>query len=522
MDETTNNPLNEQTTRAEDRQRSMPGVSNFLTGLQEEGTEGKSVFKNYEIIEELPRGGQATVYKATHLPTRTTVAIKVLLPTLLASTRARYYFERESLLIARLEHPNIVHIRDSGIIEKQYFFVMEYIQGQNLNQYVQARDLPIRNQVQLFLKICYAVQYAHQQGIIHRDLKFANILVDDHGEPHILDFGLAKAMDLAEEDQKHGMATITGQWAGSLSNMSPEQAAGKPDLIDMRTDIYALGMILYHLLLGQYPYDVSGSIVEVLKNIQIQDPIRPRLIDRRLDSDLEVILLKSIAKNRQQRYQSVSELSNDLENWLHSRPISVKSPSTLYLLQKIIQRHKYATAVLGLLIVIILSFSYISFNLYRSAKKSQQQTEYVAQQQADAAARNLALSRQMIFIYCLNAWRKDQPARVAQILSGLTPGSKEWAAVVFLMAPASLNEKLEGFSEQIPSGQEWFKHMVLGEYYLKNEQEDMALEAFKQSYEFAGSLPKEQVPDNAMVLSHLKDQLAILGPEALESKNSVK
>jgi serine/threonine protein kinase len=249
MDESTENQLEDLTLSfSENPERSMPEASNFLTGLQEDAAAGKSVFENYKIIDELPRGGQAAVYKATHVPTQTTVAIKVLLPTLLASARARYYFERESRLIARLEHPNIVRIRDSGIIQGQYFFVMEYIQGKGLKQF--AQGLPRRQQVQLFVKICSAVQYAHQQGIIHRDLKFANIIVDTHGEPHILDFGLAKALDLAEEDEKHGMATVTGQWAGSLSNMSPEQAAGKPDLIDMRTDIYALGMILYYLLLG--------------------------------------------------------------------------------------------------------------------------------------------------------------------------------------------------------------------------------------------------------------------------------
>jgi serine/threonine protein kinase len=523
MDEQPDNQSDKQTASwSVNPGRPMPGLSNFLTGLQDDAVEGTSVFKNYQIIDELPRGGQAVVYKATHLPTQTTVAIKVLLPTLLASARARYYFERESRLIARLEHPNIVRIRDSGIIEGQYFFVMEYIRGLNLNEYIQTHDLSVRKRVRLFLKVCSAVQYAHQQGIIHRDLKFANILVDNHGEPHILDFGLAKALDLAEEDQKHGMATVTGQWAGSLSNMSPEQAAGKPDLIDVRTDIYALGMILYHQLLGRYPYDVSGSVVEVLKNIQIQDPIRPRSIDRRCDSDLEAILLKAITKSRDQRYQSVSELSNDLENWLHARPVSVKSPSTLYLLRKIVQRHKYTTAVIGLLVVIVLSFSYISFDLYRSAEQSRQQAEYIAQEQAKAAARNLTLSRQMLFLYFLNAWHKNQQPRVIQVLPGLTKGSKEWTAAAFLMNQTSLNEKLEDFSEQIPSGQEWFKHMVLGEYWLKNGQNKEALAAFTQSYEYAAGLSKEQVRDNAMQLSHLKDRLAEFKAETLETENSIK
>jgi serine/threonine-protein kinase RIO1 len=219
----------------------------------------ESMIEGYEVVEEMPRGGQAAVYKAIHAATKTNVAIKVLLPTLLASARARYYFEREAELIASLDHPNIVSIRDSGIIHHQYYFVMQFIEGQPLERYVRAEKLSFRETVILFNKICTAISYAHQQGIIHRDLKFANILVDKRGEPHILDFGLAKAVGLSEQEPEKAVATMTGQLAGTLSTMSPEQAAGRPDMIDVRTDVYSLGIILYHMLTGQYPYEVTGS-----------------------------------------------------------------------------------------------------------------------------------------------------------------------------------------------------------------------------------------------------------------------
>lgn len=308
--------------------KSMLGGPNLPSGAHILDKSLGSAFENYEILDELPPGGQAVVYKAIHKATKTKVAIKVLLPSLMASTRARYYFEREAELIASLDHPNIVSIRDSGIIHGQYYFVMEYVQGQPLDRYVRLENMSFRERILLFSKVCSAVTYAHQQGIIHRDLKFANILVDNRGEPHILDFGLAKAVDLGGRAENKTMVTITGQWAGSLSNMSPEQAAGLPNLIDVRTDVYSLGVILYHLLTGNYPYDVSGSTLEVLQNIQKSEPVRPRQIIRKFDADVEAILLTSLAKERAQRYQSTADLQSDIENWLQGRPIRVRSIST--------------------------------------------------------------------------------------------------------------------------------------------------------------------------------------------------
>ena len=378
--------------------RSMPGVSDRLAGAGVSGKDTSPGFENYEILQELPQGGQAIVYKAIHKPTKTHVAIKILLPTLVASTRARYYFEREAELIASLDHPNIVKIRDSGIIHGQYFFVMEYIKGQPLYRYVEAQNLSFRQRIILFNKICEAVTYAHQQGIIHRDLKSANVLIDERGEPHILDFGLAKAIGLSELARKDAMPTITGQWAGSLSNMSPEQAAAKPELIDVRTDVYALGMMLYHILTGQDPYDVTGPVLEVLRNIQEAEPVRPSKIIRKFDPDIEAILLTALAKDRAQRYQSVASLQSDIENWLAGRPISVRSISTLYLMRKVIARHRYVAAVVGLLLVIIFSFSFVSFNLYLTARAAQRDAEGISKQWSERATQLEAEQREAFSI----------------------------------------------------------------------------------------------------------------------------
>jgi serine/threonine protein kinase len=454
--------------------------------------QGHLVFENYRILEELPRGGQAVVYKAVHIPTNTKVAIKVLLPSLLASKRARYYFEREAEVVAALDHPNIVRIRDSGIFHGQYFFVMEYIDGQPLDRYVKAEDLPFRKRIKIFNKVCAAVAYAQQQGIIHRDLKFANILIDKRGEPHILDFGLAKAMGLSEQAGKDTMPTMTGQLAGSLSNMSPEQASGKPELIDMRTDVYALGVILYYLLTNRYPYDVTGSTLQVLQNIQKEEPARPRTFIRRFDSDIEAILLTALAKDKELRYQSVAELKSDLDNWLRGRPIRVRSVSTVYLLRKIIARHRYTSAVAALLLLIVLSFAYVSFDLYLSAEKARKKSDTIAKQWTTEGAKMISAFGGFApgaFVVVLQAWRDGRNGDAYAMARYLPSGSSEKKAASFLLDPAPLAEKEDDFRSQFSNEQLWFAEFIIGESYLKDGNKDRALQAYRSSQRYLQQLP---------------------------------
>jgi serine/threonine protein kinase len=195
-------------------------------------------FAGYQILDELPRGGQAVVYKAVQKATKMKVALKVLPPGLSASARARHYFRREVELAASLNHPNIVAIHDSGIVYGQYYFSMEYIHGKSLDDYLRANALSLRDKMVLFGKMCDAMTHAHQRGVIHRDLKPSNILVDERCEPHIVDFGLAKsAGSLNAMSETTLIPSITGQIKGTAAYMSPEQAAGRSDLVDVRTDV---------------------------------------------------------------------------------------------------------------------------------------------------------------------------------------------------------------------------------------------------------------------------------------------
>jgi serine/threonine protein kinase len=500
--------------RDESPTRSITGEPDGLTAAGISGKNAIPGFENYEILQELPQGGQAIVYKAVHTPTRTHVAIKILLPSLLGSTRARYYFEREAELIASLDHPNIVKIRDSGIIHGQYFFVMEYIKGQPLYRYVEAQNLSFRERIILFKKICEAVTYAHQQGIIHRDLKSANVLIDERGEPHILDFGLAKAIGMSEIDRKDAMPTIAGQWSGSLSNMSPEQAAGKPDLIDVRTDVYALGMVLYHILTRQDPYEVTGPILDVLRNIQGVEPLRPSKIVHKFDPDVEAILLAALAKDRTQRYQSVAGLQSDIENWLASRPISVRSISTLYLMRKVIARHRYVASVIGLLLLIIFSFSFVSFNLFLTARAAQRDAEGISKQWSQRATELEAKQREassivvpLHFTNILELLREGRLAEAEYKSRVFSDGSKEHIAVTFLVSPQSLKDKEAEFRQRLGDEQAGFADFIIGEHHLKDGNYEQALNAYRSSYEALQKMRADNQPVETWLVNLVEARL---------------
>ncbi len=319
--------------------------------LLREGLEG------YEVQERIRSGGQGCVYRARQAGTGRTVAIKVILEGPWATLRQRSRFAREIELVARLRHPNIVAVHDCGVVKGRNYYVMEFVEGDQIDDFAAVKDLAPREIVRLIIKVCDAVHHAHLNGVLHRDLNPANILVTPEGEPRVYDFGLAK--DLWTED-----ASVTGVGCGTLPYLSPEQAGADDGRADVRTDVHALGLILYELLADMLPYPVQGDAATVRRTILETEPrpIRQALAEYKsgwaagresVDRDLEMVLTKAVAPRKADRYQTVADFAADLERWLAGAAVAARAGHRLYVVRKALWRHRVvASFAAGLLIAL--------------------------------------------------------------------------------------------------------------------------------------------------------------------------
>lgn len=429
----------------------------------------------YEILQEHHRGGQGVVYRAVQRATRRNVAIKVM------NERgwgcdpvARVRFEREVQILGQLRHPNIVAIHDSSESDGRFFYVMDFVEGQPIDAWIAQRDPHVAaslarfNQnsstadalaspprdpgaspapslsgppgqrakrsppwtptdtVRLFAQVCDAVQAAHVKGVIHRDLKPGNILIDEQAEPRIVDFGLAKLSDSAED------MTQTGQFLGSLPWSSPEQVTGDPALIDTRTDVYALGVVLYQIVCGRFPYGITGSVANILQNIREVAPTPPRRIRAEIDDELETIILRCLQKEPARRYQTAGELSRDLRRYLSGEPIDAKRDSLAYLLRKHLRRYRLGIAigsglgaVLAVSLLVVLGF-WRQAQDERDLAESARRREAIARQQAEtdrsaavAAASETAAITEFLqsILAAADPQRMGRDARVLDVLN---------------------------------------------------------------------------------------------------------
>jgi tetratricopeptide (TPR) repeat protein len=303
------------------------------------------IIGRYRVLRLLGEGGMGAVYEAEQDQPRRVVALKIIKPGL-ASSEILRRFQYESQALGRLQHPGIAQIYEANTADSgggpQPYFAMELIRGQPLLEYAAARHLNSRARLELTAKICDAVEHAHQRGVIHRDLKPGNILVDETGQPKILDFGVAR---VTESDMQHTRQTSLGQLVGTLAYMSPEQVLGDPFALDIRSDVYALGLTLYELLAGKLPYDIDQKpLHEAVGIIRDHEPARLSSIDRAYRGDIETIVAKALDKGKARRYGSAAAMAADIRHYLADEPITARPASAGYQLQKFARRHKALVA----------------------------------------------------------------------------------------------------------------------------------------------------------------------------------
>ncbi len=465
-------------------------------------------FPGYELVREIHRGGQGAVYLAIQKTTKRKVAIKVMHggPHVGSSGRAR--FEREVQILGQMNHPNIVRILDSGTTpDGGFFYVMDYVSGRTLDEHVAAAKPTIQEVLRLFVKICDGANAAHLKGVIHRDLKPANVRVDARGEPVIVDFGLAKiAVPDVTVESRPQLMSITGQFIGSLPWASPEQAEGNPSMIDVRTDVYSLGVMLYQMLTGRFPYDVVGNMRDVLDNILRATPARPSTVRRQINDEVETIVLKCLSKERERRYQSAGEIGRDIGHYLAGEPIEAKRDSGWYVISKTLGRYRPQVAVAAAFVVLLIAWgatASIQWRLQSEARRGEAQQKEAAKKEADRAGtaetqlaeRNQRLDSEV-------ATRRLLQAFMGAVWDTATPEIAQGRTFTSLDAVDAAAAKIEeslGPDEELSAE----VHETIGEVYLRIMQPEKAAPHLDKALEFRRRSLGAAHPDTLAVLHHL-------------------
>ena len=382
-------------------------------------------FGDYELLEEIARGGMGIVYRARQLSLNRVVALKLVLAGQFASEEEVERFHREAEAAANLQHPNIVAIHEVGQHDGQQYFSMAYVEGRSLAEMIRENPLPAVQAARYVETVARAVEYAHQQGTLHRDLKPANILIDRDDQPRITDFGLARRVD-ADSD-----LTKSGQILGSPSYMPPEQASGRLGEVGPGSDVYALGAVLYDLVTGRPPFKAetpTDTLLHVLHN----EPVSPRALNPRVPRDLETICLKCLEKEPQRRYTSAAELSEELGRFLRGEPIHARPITAPGRTWRWCRRNPAVAALAaGLVVAVLAGFIGIAVQWGRAEDEAKRanltaQSESLQRRKAEEAADH---NRRLLYVADMNvaqqAWEAGNVERVVELLERHRPKSDE-------------------------------------------------------------------------------------------------
>ena len=316
-------------------------------------------FGDYELLEQIGRGGQGVVFRARQKSLNRTVALKIIGLGQWATKAHLKRFRLEAEAAARLEHPGIVPIHEVGERDGSCYFSMKFVEGGQLDEVAGREPMPIRQAAELIAKVARTVHYAHEHGILHRDIKPGNILLDAKGEPHLTDFGLARLVE------SESSVTQTLDILGTPSYMAPEQAVGNNTAVSSTTDVYGLGAVLYQLLTGQPPF-AGGTTYETIRLLLDTEPRQPRLLNPKIDRDLSTVCLKCLEKDPKRRYSSALGLTEDLEHWLRHEPIRAK-PSGFFTHARKWVRRNPSTAVLVTLLVALAAGLSVTISNHKAA-----------------------------------------------------------------------------------------------------------------------------------------------------------
>src|SRR5438477_4771645 len=307
---------------------------------------------DYELLEEVGRGGQGVVFRARQKSLNRIVALKVIRLGQWASKVHLKRFRLEAEAAARLEHPGIVPIHEVGERDGSCYFSMKFVEGGQLDEVARREPIPIRRAAELIVKVARTVHYAHEHGILHRDIKPGNILLDAKGEPHLTDFGLARLVET------ESTMTRTLDVLGTPSYMAPEQAVGNNAAVSSATDVYGLGAVFYQLLTGQPPF-AGGTTYETIKLLLDAEPRQPRLLNPKIDRDLSTICLKCLEKDPKRRYMSALGLAEDLERWLKHEPVHARRTGLVARSRKWVRRNPTSALLAASLVALAAAAGWI-------------------------------------------------------------------------------------------------------------------------------------------------------------------